>query len=38
MLRGLTLDTSPLTLYWEGALQSTTVGELAQSALERMSE
>ncbi len=38
MLRGLIQDTTPLTLYWEGALQSTTVGELAQSALERMSE
>lgn len=37
-LRGLIQDTTPLTLYWEGAFQSTTVGELALSALERMSE
>jgi hypothetical protein len=38
VLRGLIQDTTPLPLYWEGVLQSTTVGELAQSALERMSE
>ena len=37
-LRGLIQDTTPLTLFWEGAFQSTTVGELALSALERMSE
>lgn len=38
VLRGLIDDTTPLTLYWEGAFQPTTVGELAQSALEGMSE
>lgn len=38
VLRGLIQDTTPLPLYWEGVLQTTTVGELAQSALERMSE
>lgn len=37
-LRRLIQDTTPLTLYWEGAFQSTMVGELALSALERMSE
>lgn len=38
VLRGLIQDTTPLTLYWEGAFQPTTVGSLAQAALERMSE
>ena len=38
VLRGLIQDASPLTLYWEGAFQPTTVGALAQSALERMNE
>ena len=37
-LRGLVADTAPLTLYWEGVFQPTTVGTLAQAALERMNE
>jgi hypothetical protein len=38
VLRGLVADTASLTLYREGFFQPTTVGELAQSALERMNE
>ncbi len=38
VLRKLVTDTAPLTLYWEGAFQSTTVGTLAETALERMAE
>jgi hypothetical protein len=38
ILRGLIEDKTPLTLYWEGDFQSTTVGALAQSALELMNE
>lgn len=37
-LRALVADPGPLALYSEGVVQSTTVGELAQSALERMNE
>jgi hypothetical protein len=38
VLRGLVADMAPLTLYREGFFQPTTVGALAQSALERMNE
>jgi hypothetical protein len=38
VLRGLIEDATPLTLYWEGNFQPTTVGVLAQSALEQMNE
>lgn len=38
ILRRLEQDTAPLTLYGEGGFQATTVGILAQSALERMNE
>lgn len=37
-LRALVADPAPLALYSEGVMQATTVGELAQSALERMNE
>jgi hypothetical protein len=37
-LRGLVEDAALLTLYWEGAFRTATVGELAQSALEKMNE
>ncbi|ADW19143.1 hypothetical protein Despr_3010 [Desulfobulbus propionicus DSM 2032] len=37
-LRQLALDSAPVTLYGEGKFQTTTVGELAQAALERMNE
>lgn len=37
-LRQLAQDASPVTLYGEGEFQTTTVGALAQSALERMNE
>ena len=37
-LRRLEQDEAPLTLYWDGVFQPTTVGALARSALERMNE
>ena len=37
-LRALVADSAPLMLYGEGVFQATTVGDLAQSALERMNE
>lgn len=38
VLRRLVDDASPLDLYREGVIRSTTVGALAQAALERMNE
>jgi hypothetical protein len=38
VLRRLVADAAPVTLYREGFFDSTTVGALAQSALERMNE
>lgn len=37
-LRARVDDPAPLTLYWDGQFRATTVGALAQSALEQMSE
>ncbi|NLX19708.1 MAG: HEAT repeat domain-containing protein [Desulfobulbus sp.] len=38
VLRTLVNDSASVTLYWEGTFQQTTVGTLAQAALERMAD